>query len=109
LNTNGTTADPPASGQNKRPPRQPADQAQRLRGKEALRHKAKQKKKRKNKKGDAQPQRLAWPINEGAHRMGVGRTSVYKLAAEGKLRLIKIAGRTLIPDSEVVRVAAEGA
>ena len=48
--------------------------------------------------------RAAWPINEGAHRMGVGRVTVYKLAAEGKLRLIKIAGRTLIPDSEIVRL-----
>jgi excisionase family DNA binding protein len=52
---------------------------------------------------------LAWPVDEGAHRIGIGRTSVYKLAAEGRLRLIKVAGRTLIPDSEIVRIAAEGA
>lgn len=48
--------------------------------------------------------RAAWPINEGAYRMGIHRVTVYKLAAEGKLRLIKIAGRTLIPDSEIVRL-----
>jgi excisionase family DNA binding protein len=63
---------------------------------------------RAQRKGEVKPQRLAWPIDEGAHRMGVGRTSVYKLAAEGKLRLIKIAGRTLIPDSEIVRLAEGG-
>jgi excisionase family DNA binding protein len=53
--------------------------------------------------------RVAWPISEGAHRIGVGRTSIYKLAAEGKIRLIKVAGRTLIPDSELVRLVEGGA
>lgn len=50
------------------------------------------------------PPRAAWPINEGAHRMGVSRVTVYKLAAKGELKLIKIGGRSLIPDSEVVRL-----
>jgi excisionase family DNA binding protein len=50
------------------------------------------------------PPRAAWPIREGAHRIGVGRTSIYKLAADGKIRLVKIAGRTLIPDSEIARL-----
>jgi excisionase family DNA binding protein len=50
------------------------------------------------------PPRAAWSIKEGAHRIGVGRTSIYKLAAHGKIRLVKIAGRTLIPDSEIVRL-----
>ncbi len=49
-------------------------------------------------------QRAAWPIDEGAYRLGVGRTSIYKLATEGKIRLIKIAGRRLIPDEEIVRL-----
>jgi transcriptional regulator of acetoin/glycerol metabolism len=40
--------------------------------------------------------RVAWPISEGAHRIGVGRTSVYKMAAQGKIRLVRVAGRTLI-------------
>ena len=50
--------------------------------------------------------RLAWPIKEGAHRIGVGRTSIYKLAAEGKIRLIKVAGRTLIPELEIDRLVS---
>jgi excisionase family DNA binding protein len=52
----------------------------------------------------AMTSRAAWSVEEGAHRIGVGRTSIYKLAAEGKIRLIKIAGRTLIPDSEITRL-----
>lgn len=48
--------------------------------------------------------RLAWPINEGAHRIGVGRSTIYKLAAEGKIRLIKVAGRRLIPEEEIARL-----
>ena len=63
----------------------------------------------RNKKATFRLRGWLGPLDEGAHRIGIGRTSVYKLAAEGKLRLIKVAGRTLIPDSEIVRIAAEGA
>jgi hypothetical protein len=52
--------------------------------------------------------RMAWSISDGAHRIGVGRSTIYKFAAYGKLRLVKIAGRTLIPDSEILRLVAEG-
>ena len=48
---------------------------------------------------------VAWRINDGAQRLSLSRASIYKLAATGKLRLIKIAGRTLIPDSEIERLA----
>jgi excisionase family DNA binding protein len=54
------------------------------------------------------PDRLAWPITEGAHRLGIGRSSIYKLHGEGKLRLVKVAGRTLIPDSEIRRLIERG-
>jgi excisionase family DNA binding protein len=53
-------------------------------------------------------ERLAWPIAEGARRIGVGRTSIYKLAAEGKLRLVRIGGRTLLPEEEIIRLIASG-
>lgn len=52
--------------------------------------------------------RAAWPVDEAAYQLGVGRTSVYKLAAEGKLKLIKIAGRTLVPDDEIARLIKGG-
>jgi excisionase family DNA binding protein len=59
---------------------------------------------KRRREDDRQPNRLAWPIPEGARRMGISRTTVYKLASEGKLRLLKIAGRTLIPEAEIVRL-----
>ena len=52
--------------------------------------------------------RLAWPVKEGAHRLGIGRSTVYKLASEGKLRLIKVGGRTLVPDAEITRLVSGG-
>ncbi len=56
----------------------------------------------------AATRRAAWPVDEAAYQLGVGRTSVYKLAAEGKLKLIKIAGRTLVPDDEIARLIKGG-
>ena len=52
--------------------------------------------------------RLAWPVKEGAHRLGIGRSTVYKLASEGKLRLIKVGGRTQVPDGEITRLVNGG-
>jgi excisionase family DNA binding protein len=40
--------------------------------------------------------------------LNISRSSVYALAAAGKLKLIRVAGRRLIPDSEVLRLAQEG-
>jgi excisionase family DNA binding protein len=39
---------------------------------------------------------LAYRVNDACHITGIGRTSLYKLATEGKLRLVKVAGRTLV-------------
>ena len=51
----------------------------------------------------------AWRIPDGAKQLGVSRSTVYALAAAGKLRLVRIAGRALIPDTEIQRLAREGA
>lgn len=42
------------------------------------------------------PEPLAYRVNDAARLIGVGVTSLYKLASEGKIKLIKIAGRTLV-------------
>ena len=42
------------------------------------------------------PDCLAYRVNDACHIAGIGRTSLYKLATEGKLRLVKVAGRTLV-------------
>ena len=56
---------------------------------------------------DSRP--VAWRVDDAARQLGVGRSSIYKLAGEGKLRLVRIAGRTTVPDEEVLRLAREGA
>lgn len=54
--------------------------------------------------GTVQP--LAWRINDAAKRLSLSRSTLYKLSTTGQLRLIKIAGRTLVPDDELRRLAA---
>ena len=39
---------------------------------------------------------LAYRIRDACQVIGLGTTSIYKLAGEGKLRLVKVAGRTLV-------------
>lgn len=48
--------------------------------------------------------REAWPINEATYRLGISRALIYKLHRAGSLRLVKIANRTLVPNSEIERL-----
>jgi len=41
--------------------------------------------------------------------LGISRATLYKLAAQGKIRLVKIAGRTVVPETEIDRLASGGA
>jgi hypothetical protein len=59
---------------------------------------------------------LAWSIKNAARQLGVCEATIHNLARAGKLKKIRIAargskggGRTLIPDTEVRRIASEGA
>lgn len=42
---------------------------------------------------------LAYSINEASRATSLGRTRLYQLIADGKLKSIKIGARTLIPAS----------
>ena len=56
---------------------------------------------------DQEPARagkLAFRIDEACQALGIGRTSLYELAKTGEIRLIKIAGRTLVPLTELERL-----
>jgi excisionase family DNA binding protein len=44
---------------------------------------------------------LAYRISDACRVIGIGRTSLYELAADGKLSMIKVAGRTLVPASSL--------
>jgi excisionase family DNA binding protein len=48
-------------------------------------------------------------IPEACAALGIGRSTIYALAADGKIRLIHIGRRTLVPESEIDRLVAEGA
>lgn len=52
----------------------------------------------------AQQDKLAYRIADACAALGIGRTSLYELVKTGELKLIKIAGRTLVPRSELERL-----
>jgi excisionase family DNA binding protein len=51
-------------------------------------------------------ERFAYPVNHACHLLGIKRTLLYELAKTGQLKLIKIAGRTLVPRSEIERLTS---
>ena len=54
--------------------------------------------------GLSQHEKYAYRVDEACRQLGIGRTSLYALAKSGQLQLIKIAGRTLVPRSEMERL-----
>jgi excisionase family DNA binding protein len=48
-------------------------------------------------------------VPEACKALGISPALLYRLASEGKIRLVRIAGRTLVPESEIDRLVAEGA
>ncbi len=48
-------------------------------------------------------------INDACAALGIGRSTLYKLAGEGKIKLVRVLGRTLVPESEIDRLTSEGA
>ena len=51
-------------------------------------------------------ERFAYPVKDACFALGIKRTSLYELAKTGQLKLIKIAGRTLVPRSEIERLTS---
>jgi excisionase family DNA binding protein len=51
----------------------------------------------------------AWRVNDALRQLSVSRATLYKMANNGELRLARIGGRTLVPDSEIVRLLGGGA
>ncbi len=50
----------------------------------------------------------AYRVPDACRALGVCRSTLYKLASAGKLRLVRIGGRTVVPLAEVDRLANEG-
>jgi excisionase family DNA binding protein len=50
------------------------------------------------------PEPLAYRVQDACHALGIGRTSLYELVKTGELKLIRVAGRSLVPRSELERL-----
>lgn len=50
---------------------------------------------------DGDIDRLAFSVPEAAARLGIGKTTIYKMIAGGTLRAVKIGKRTLIPANDL--------
>jgi excisionase family DNA binding protein len=53
--------------------------------------------------------RRARRVNDACDALQISRSHLYALAAAGKIKLIRIGGRTLVPEAEIDRLAEEGA
>jgi excisionase family DNA binding protein len=58
------------------------------------------------KKSDGGLQPVAHTVANACHLLSISRSTLYLLASRGKLRLVKVAGRTLIPASEIARLVS---
>jgi excisionase family DNA binding protein len=47
----------------------------------------------------------SWNVDDAAEQLAISRAHLYELANKGLLRLVKVGGRTTVPDSEVMRLA----
>lgn len=48
-------------------------------------------------------------VSEACSVLGISRSTMYRLAAQGRIRFIRIGSRTLVPETELNRLASEGA
>jgi len=53
------------------------------------------------------PPRRVYSVSDAAKALGISRSTAYLLNKAGRLGFAKIAGRTVVPASEVDRIIAE--
>jgi len=51
---------------------------------------------------------LAYTVKAACRLLSISRSTLYVLASQGQLRLIKVAGRTLVPAAEIARLIGGG-
>lgn len=54
------------------------------------------------------PRKKAWRLDEASRASGLSRSYLYKLEKLGKIKLIRIGGRTLLADAELDRLLKSG-
>jgi excisionase family DNA binding protein len=58
-----------------------------------------------SKSSPAIPERAAYKIDEAAQLLSLSRASLYRLSRAGSIRIVKVGGRSVIPASEIARLA----
>lgn len=53
------------------------------------------------------PDKLSYTIPEAANAIGIGRTKIYEMIAQKRIKPFKLCGRTLIPRDELERLISE--
>ena len=53
--------------------------------------------------------KLGYSIREACHASSLGRTTLYKAIATGRLRSVRVGGRTIIPAEALIALIAEEA
>ncbi|MGE5565881.1 MAG: helix-turn-helix domain-containing protein [Parcubacteria group bacterium] len=53
---------------------------------------------------DSPRERIAYSIKETTSLMGLSRSTIYRLATQGKLRIRKIAGRSVVARDDLLRL-----
>lgn len=61
-----------------------------------------------NEQSKPQPAPLAYPFRPWCKMIGISASTGYALARRGRIRLIKIGKRTVVPAAESARILAEG-
>jgi hypothetical protein len=56
----------------------------------------------------ALPERLAWRVREFCTSQRISASTFWKYVGLGKIRVIRIGGRVLVPVDEAERIKAEG-
>jgi excisionase family DNA binding protein len=55
---------------------------------------------------DLVKRRKLWPVAEAAYQLGLHRVTLYRLAAAGEIRFVKVGNRTYVTDAELDRFVA---
>jgi len=59
-------------------------------------------------KQDETPERAAWRVREYCEAHRISPSTFWKYVGIGKIKVIRIGGRVLVPAAEAYRIAAEG-
>jgi len=51
-----------------------------------------------------EPERLCYSINQAARVSSLGRSSIYRAITAGRLAVVKVGGRTLVPAASLHRL-----